>query len=120
MAHFARIENNIVQEVIVAEQDFINSGVVGDPTTWIQTSYNTHGGVHTQGGTPLRKNYAGVGYSYDAGRDAFIPPKPCASWVLDEVTCQWGAPTAMPVVEGKMFTWDEPTTSWVEFVAPTV
>jgi len=91
----------------------------GDPSLWIQTSYNTSGGVHSQGGTPLRKNYAGIGYTYDSVRDAFIPPKPYASWLLNETTCQWGAPTPMPVVEGKMFTWDEPTTSWVEFVIPT-
>ena len=115
MSHFAQIDgNNVVTQVIVVEQDVIDTGLFGPANTWIQTSYNTHGGVHSQGGTPLRKNYAGIGYTYDAGRDAFIPPKPFASWVLNEGTCQWGAPTAMPVVEGKMFTWDEPTTSWIE------
>jgi hypothetical protein len=109
-----------VTQVIVIEQDVLNLGHWGDPALWVQTSYNTQGGVHTQGGTPLRKNYAGVGYTYDSGRDAFIPPKPYASWLLDAGTCQWGPPTPMPVVEGKIFTWDEPTTSWVEVVTPTV
>ena len=120
MAHFAKVENGVVTQVIVIEQDVLNLGHWGDPALWIQTSYNTQGGVHTQGGTPLRKNYAGIGYTYDAGRDAFIPPKPYASWLLNETTCQWDAPTAMPVEEGKRFTWDEPTTSWVEVVTPTV
>jgi hypothetical protein len=120
MSHFAKVENGVVTQVIVIEQDVLNLGHWGDPASWVQTSYNTQGGVHTQGGTPLRKNYAGIGYTYDAGRDAFIPPKPYASWLLDESTCLWSAPTAMPAVEGKMFIWDEPTTSWVEAVAPTV
>jgi hypothetical protein len=75
MSHFAKVENGIVIQVIVAEQNFINTGAVGDPATWIQTSYNTHGGSHPQD-KPLRKNYAGVGYTYDLERDAFIPPKP--------------------------------------------
>ena len=78
-----------------------------------QTSYNTHGGVHALGGTPLRKNYAGIGYTYDAGRDAFIPPQPYASWVLNETTCLWDAPVAYPD-DGKHYSWDEATTSWVE------
>jgi len=120
MSHFAKVENGVVTQVIVIEQDVLNLGHWGDPALWVQTSYNTQGGVHRLGGTPLRKNYAGIGYTYDSGRDAFIPPKPYASWLLNESTCQWDAPTAMPVVAGKMFTWDEPTTSWVEFVAPTV
>jgi hypothetical protein len=114
MAHFAKVENGIVTQVIVIEQDVLNTGHWGDPASWVQTSYNTSGGVHSQGGTPLRKNYAGVGYTYDSGRDAFIPPKPFSSWLLNESTCQWVAPVPMPVVEGKMFTWDEATTSWVE------
>lgn len=119
MSHFAKVENGVVTQVIVIEQDVLNLGHWGDPASWVQTSYNTQGGVHSQGGTPLRKNYAGVGFTYDAQRDAFIPPKPFASWLLNETTCQWGAPTPIPVVEGKMFVWNEPTTSWVEFVAPT-
>lgn len=114
MSHFAQIDNNnVVVQVIVAEQDFINSGAVGDPVKWIQTSYNTLGGVHRNGGTPLRKNYAGIGYTYDADRDAFIPPKPFPSWVLDEDTCQWNAPVAMPT-DGKRYTWDEVAVNWVE------
>ena len=113
MAHFAKVENGIVSQVIVAEQDFINSGAVGDPASWVQTSYNTHAGVHRNGGTPLRKNYAGIGYIYDPIRDAFIPPCPFPSWVLDEATCLWNAPTSMPT-DGKPYVWDESTTSWVE------
>ena len=112
MSHFAKVENNIVTQVIVAEQDVIDSGLFG--TGWVQTSYNTYGGVHKNGGTPMRKNYAGVGYTYDSSRDAFIPPQPFPSWNLNETTCLWDSPTPMPIVEGKLFKWDEPTTSWVE------
>jgi hypothetical protein len=101
-----------VTQVIVVEQDVLNLGHWGDPASWIQTSYNTIGGVHTQGGTPLRKNFAGVGYIYDAGRDAFMPPKPFASWILDEATCNWNAPTPMPT-DDKMYMWRESDTSWV-------
>jgi hypothetical protein len=119
MSHFAQIdENNIVTQVLVIEQDVIDTGLFGDPASWIQTSYNTHGGVHTLGGTPLRKNYAGIGYTYNASRDAFIPSKPYASWILNEETCLWEAPTPMPVEEGKIFVWNEDTTSWVEFTPP--
>lgn len=117
MSHFAKVENGVVTQVIVIEQDVLNLGHWGDPASWVQTSYNTQGGVHTQGGTPLRKNYAGIGYTYDSVRDAFIPPKQFASWVLNEDTCLWDAPTPMPT-DGKMYTWDEPTTAWVEFVPP--
>ncbi len=114
MSHFAQInDNNIVTQVIVAEQDFINSGVVGDPSKWIQTSYNTYGGQHKNGGTPLRKNYAGIGYTYDSGRDAFIPPKPFNSWSLNEDTCLWEAPTPYPT-DGKIYAWNEDTLSWDE------
>ena len=116
MSHFAKVENGIVTQVMVVEKEVLDLGHWGDPSLFVQTSYNTSGGVHRLGGTPLRKNYAGIGYTYDAGRDAFIPPKPFASWLLNESTCQWGAPTPMPVEEGKMFKWDEPTTSWVEVV----
>ena len=94
MAHFAKIdETNTVTQVIVAEQGFIDTGAVGDPNMWIQTSYNTRGGVHygengePDGGNALRKNYAGIGYSYNSGLDAFIPPKPHASWTLNTETC---------------------------------
>jgi hypothetical protein len=112
MSHFAKVENGIVTQVIVAEQDVIDSGLFG--TGWVQTSYNTHAGQHPEG-RPLRKNYAGVGFTYDSGRDAFIPPKPYASWVLVEDTCLWNAPVAMPT-DDKTYTWDEATTSWVEVV----
>ena len=119
MSHFAQIDsNNTVTQVIVVEQDVIDTGLFGDPASWIQTSYNTHGGVHTQGGTPLRKNYAGIGYTYDRERDAFIPPKPFPSWILNSQTCLWEAPVAMPVDGNKLFRWDEPTTSWIEFTTP--
>ena len=93
MAHFAKVNNGIVQQVIVAEPEFFNTFVDSSPGQWIQTSYNTRGGVHILGGTPLRKNYAGVGYTYDAQKDAFIPPKPNDSWVLNEETCLWEPPT---------------------------
>ena len=110
MSHFAKVENGIVTQVIVAEQDVIDSGLFG--TGWVQTSYNTHGGQHPEG-RPLRKNYAGIGFTYDATRDAFIPPKLFASWVLNENTCLWDAPIPCPD-DGKEYIWDEPTTSWVE------
>ncbi len=158
MSHFAKIDDdNIVTQVIVAEQDFINS-IQGD---WIQTSYNTHGGVHhcggveyvtepveakdavtgldgevispaveaveavyvegkspedvgkPDGGVALRKNYAGIGYSYDEDKDAFIPPKPYASWTLDEDSCQWESPVAYPD-DDKVYSWDEDSQAWVE------
>jgi len=103
MSHFAEIDNNnIVQRVIVAEQDFINSGAVGDSFRWVQTSYNNN----------FRKNYAGKGYTYDKIRDAFISPQPFPSWVLDEDTCRWNPPTPRPD-DGKLYNWDEDTTSWV-------
>ena len=113
MSHFAKIENGIVTEVIVIEQDVLNTGLWGDPSLWVQTSYNTQGGVHLLGGTPLRKNFAGVGYTYDSERDAFIPPKPFESWILNEDTCFYEAPTSMPT-DDKMYTWDEDTLSWIE------
>ena len=118
MAHFAQIdENNIVTRVLVIEQDVVDSGLFGEPSTWVQTSYNTIGGVHTLGGTPLRKNYAGISYTYDSVRDAFIPPKPYASWTLVEDTCQWQAPVPMND-DGKAYTWNEDTLSWDEFTSP--
>jgi hypothetical protein len=122
MAHFAKVNNGIVEQVIVAEPEFFDTFVDSSPGQWIQTSYNTRGGVHynPETGEPsadqskaLRKNYAGIGYSYDATRDAFIPPKPYASWVLDEQTCLWNAPVPYPT-DGKRYQWDETTTSWVE------
>tara|TARA_B110000977_G_scaffold96014_1_gene126665 strand:+ start:384 stop:722 length:339 start_codon:yes stop_codon:yes gene_type:complete len=110
MSHFAKVVNGSVTEVIVAEQDFIDNHCEG---TWVQTSYNTYSGVHLLGNTPLRKNYAGIGDTYDAERDAFYSPQPYASWTLDEETCLWEAPTAYPD-DGKIYNWDEDTTSWVE------
>jgi len=114
MSHFAQIdENNIVTRVLVIEQDVVDTGLFGEPSSFVQTSYNTQGGVHKLGGTPLRKNYAGIGYTYDVSRDAFIPPKPYNSWVLNESTCLYDAPTPMPT-DDKRYSWDESTTSWVE------
>jgi hypothetical protein len=118
MAHYAFLDENfIVTEVIVGkdESNYDWEAHYGQFRGQLckRTSYNTHGGVHNSGGTPYRKNYAGIGYSYDPQRDAFIPPKPFASWQLDEATCLWQAPTPMPQ-DGKMYSWDEDTTSWVE------
>ena len=110
MSHFAKIENGIVTQVIVAEQDFINK-IDGE---WVQTSYNTYGGQHPEG-RPLRKNYAGIGFSYDSERDAFIPPKPFDSWLLNEDTCLWEAPIPYPE-DGKVYKWDEETINWIEVV----
>lgn len=118
MAHYAKIENDTVIEIIVAEQDFINSGVVGEPTVWLQTSYNTYGGVHygenglPDDKPPLRKNYAGIGFTYDKNKDAFIPPKPYPNWVLNSFSCLWEAPVPYPD-DGKKYYWHEATVSWV-------
>jgi hypothetical protein len=122
MSHYAKVVNNIVTSVIVAEQDFINTYDDGVPGQWIQTSYNTRGGIHYQPNTSipsddqskaLRKNYAGIGYSYDSERDAFIPPKPYNSWILDEDTCLWISPIPNPS-DGKQYRWDEASLSWIE------
>ena len=110
MSHFAKVENGVVVQVIVAEQDVIDSGIFGHG--WVQTSYNTHGGQHPEG-RPLRKNYAGIGYTYDSQRDAFIPPQPFPSWVINEETCLWSSPVPYPT-DDKRYSWDEATTSWVE------
>lgn len=109
MAHFAKINDGVVTQVIVAEQEFVDT----QGGTWVQTSYNTRGGQHTLGGTPLRKNYASVGYIYDHTRDAFYSPQPYLSWVLNETTCLWEAPVARPN-DGKRYFWNEDTTNWVE------
>ena len=118
MAHFAEINDiNIVTRVIVVADEHEADGenwcnaLLGG--TWKQTSYNTLGGVHSLGGTPFRKNYAGIGYTYDSTRDAFIPPKPYPSWILIEDTCDWEAPVALPD-DDKIYGWDEATTNWVE------
>ena len=120
MSHFAKVLDGKVTQVIVAEPEFFKTFVDSSPGEWIQTSYNTHGGVHysaetgePDGGTPLRKNYAGIGFTYDRTRDAFIPPQPFASWTLNEQTCLWDAPVAIPT-DGKMYTWDEAKKQWDE------
>ena len=113
MAHYAKVQNGLVTQVIVAEPEFFETFVDSSPGEWIQTSYNTRGGQHTLGGTPLRKNYAGIGYSYDATRDAFISPKPYPSWLLDEDTCWWTAPVAQPEPqEVVVYSWNEDTQTW--------
>jgi hypothetical protein len=112
MAHYAKVVNGLVTNVIVAEAEFFETFVDSSPGEWIQTSYNTHGGQHPNN-TPLRKNYAGIGYTYNRELDAFIPPKPYASWSLDEETCLWNAPVAKPT-DGKNYNWDEETLSWTE------
>jgi len=109
MSHFAKIDDGIVTQVIVAEQEFVDT----QAGTWVQTSYNTHGGKHSQGGTPLRKNYAGIGMVYDNTRDAFYAPQPYASWTFNETNCLWEPPVAYPD-DGKFYNWNEDTTSWVE------
>ena len=117
MAHFAKVRDGLVVDVIVAEPEFFDTFVDDSAGQWIQTSYNTKGGVHygqdgePDGGTPLRKNYAGVGFSYNNELDAFIPPKPYPSWTLDENTCLWVAPVAYPT-DGQFYKWNEDTTSW--------
>ncbi len=124
MSHFARVNaQGLVEQVIVAEQGFIDT--LPDSSSWVQTSYNTYGGVHYQPDSEkvpsedqskaLRKNYAGVGFTYDAQRDAFIPPKPYASWLLNENSCLWESPVPIPQ-DGKRYRWDEATTAWVEVV----
>ena len=130
MAHFAKLgSENIVEKVIVvhnnvllvdgveSEQpgvDFLNN-LYKTSDVWKQTSYNTYGGVHQLGGTPLRKNYAGIGYTYDEDKDAFIPKQPFNSWTLNEDTCQWEAPSARPD-DGKFYTWNEEIKSWEEVI----
>ena len=127
MAHFVEIDasNIVIRGVVLDDKDtqdengdevesvgatYLSDGFGG---TWKRTSYNTYGGVHNLGGTPFRKNYAGIGYTYDAAKDAFYEPQPHNSWTLNEDTCQWDAPTAMPD-DGKHYTWNEDTTSWDE------
>jgi len=116
MSHFAQVKNKIVQMVIVAEQDFINN--LEDKDDWIQTSYNTRGGVHydpftnePDNGIPLRKNYAGIGSIYDENLDAFYDPQPYPSWVLNTNTCQWEAPIPQPN-DGNTYIWNEDTKNW--------
>ena len=122
MAHYAFLdENYIVTEVIVGkdESNYDWEAHYGQFRGQLckRTSYNTQGGVHNSGGTAFRKNYAGIGYSYDPGRDAFIPPRPFASWQLNEDSCLWEPPIPMPA-DGEMYRWDEDSTSWVVIAAP--
>lgn len=112
MAHYAKVVGGVVVQVIVAEPEFFETFVDSSPGQWIQTSYNTHGGVHNQGGEPLRKNFAGVGFSYDELLDAFIPPKPAASWLLNENTCLWEPPIPMPN-DGQQYAWNEEKQQWI-------
>ena len=124
MGHFAKVSNGIVTRVIVAEADFFNNFVDDSPGKWIQTSYNTRGGVHYKPNTnepsedqskALRKNYAGIGYTYDAAKDAFIPPQPFNSWTLNEDTCLWDSPVAYPK-DGKLYKWNEEILNWEEVI----
>jgi len=112
MAHYAKVVDSIVTKVIVAEANFFDTFIDDSAGEWIQTSYNTYGGQHKLGGTPLRKNYAGIGFTYDANKDAFIPPKPFDSWTLNETTCLWEAPVAYPE-DGNSYKWDEDNSQWV-------
>ena len=139
MAHFAKIENGIVTHVIAAEQDFIDSGLVGDVTTWIKTSYNTRGGVHyvaendsskpaftTPSGQPaLRANYASIGYTYDSVNDVFYAPRPydrngvlCESWTVSAPDWLWTPPIPRPDFDiNYLDSWDEPTQTWIRIVS---
>jgi len=120
MSHFAYVENGIVTKVLVIEQDVIDTGLFGNPGNWVQTSYNTVGGVHRLGGIPLRKNYAGIGFVYDSVRDAFYSPQPAPDWTFDEESCTWIEP-APALIESDStstspypsWTWSEETQSWV-------
>lgn len=115
MGHFAKVVNEKVEQVIVAEPEFFDTFVDSSPGAWIQTSYNTQGNKHLLGGTPLRGNYAGIGYTYDSTIDAFYAPQPYASWVLSPATLLWEPPIPAPT-DGKMYEWNEPTKSWAEIV----
>jgi hypothetical protein len=124
MGHFAKVSNGIVTKVIVAEADFFNNFVDDSPGQWIQTSYNTRGGVHYKPNTnepsedqskALRKNYAGIGYTYDSTRDAFIPPQPFNSWILNEDSCLWDSPVPYPT-DDKLYKWNEEILNWEEVI----
>lgn len=118
MGHFAKVLNGTVVNVIVAEPDFFDTFVDSSPGDWIQTSYNTQNGQHLLGGTPLRGNYAGLGYKYDAQHDVFYPPQPYESWILNTTKWSWEPPVPMPV-DGKLYQWVEHDKSWAEIVLPT-
>jgi hypothetical protein len=121
MAHFAKLgTGNIIERVEVVSNDIAQTEQDGieflqnlyqDRSAWKQTSYNTIGGEHLTGGTPFRKNYAGIGFKYDQTKDAFIPPKPFVSWILNEDSCLWEAPVTYPD-DGERYTWNEATTTW--------
>jgi hypothetical protein len=120
MSHYAKVVEEKVTEVIVAEEDFFDNFIDSSPGEWIQTSYNTRGGVHhnpetnkPDDGTPLRKNFAAIGFTYDSKLDAFYAPKPFSSWTLNETTCQWESPVAYPD-DGKIYEWDEDNKEWKE------
>jgi len=123
MSHFAKIENGTVTQVIVAEPDFISTGALGDPASWVQTSYNTRGGIHygadgqPDGGEALRANYAGIGYTYDKTNDVFYAPQPYPSWTISAPAWTWTAPTPYPT-DGAQYTWDEATKSWTQVTVP--
>ena len=130
MAHFAKIENGLVTKVIVAEKEFFDKFIDDSPGVWLQTSYNMLGGIYYDPNNNIpadpqpeiesddgrrRKNYAGVGFTYNQELDAFIPPKPYSSWLLNEESCLWEPPVAYPD-DGKMYNWNEETQSWNEIV----
>lgn len=122
MGHYAKVVNNKVTQIIVADESFFDTFVDTSPGEWIQTSYNTRGGIHYNPETDepsvdqskaLRKNYAGVGFTYDKDKDAFISPQPYPSWTLNETTCLWEAPVDYPT-DGLSYNWNEETQSWIE------
>ena len=112
MSHYAKVNNGKVEQVIVAESDFFKTFIDTTPGTWIQTSYNTYGNKHTSGGTPLRGNYAGIGFQYDQTNDVFYAPQPFPSWTLDKTTWLWTSPVPYPN-DGERYTWDESTKNWI-------
>jgi len=114
MSHFARVIDGQVVDVVVAEAEFIATGLLGDPAEWIQTSYRTHSNQHPEG-RPLRGNYASIGFVYDVSNDVFYAPQPFDSWTLDTTTWTWQAPVTVPQ-DGKEYTWDEASGSWIEFI----
>ena len=131
MAHFAKLDNtnNVINVIVVSNDDILIDGIENEqkgiefcktlqPGNWIQTSYNTNSGVNSTGGVALRKNYAGIGYTYDSTRDAFIPPKPYPSWSLNDTTCNWEAPV-QHTKDGETWSWDESILDWVK-VTPVV
>jgi hypothetical protein len=119
MAHYAKVNNGIVEQVIVAEPEFFKSFVDSTPGEWIQTSYNTRGNQHLLGGTPLRGNYAGIGHIYDRVNDVFYQPKPFPSWTMNQSTWLWEAPVAMPTDTENSYSWNESTQSWDATAIPS-